>query len=322
MRRDIFKKCASALILAAMVFLGSVVPSAAEFPEKPVTIIVPWAAGGGGDITCRMLADKMKDILGQPVVVKNVPGAGSLLGVKALVDAKPDGYTVGFPGISAVIAQYTSVSPIMMDEYIPVSGILNPSPTLWVNTDASWKSLEEFIEYGKANPMKVKNGNAGAGVIDHLYSSEFSKKTGVKFAQIPFKGWAPALTELAGGHVDSVFAAFGPAKSMEGAGKIRPLAIGAEERHPSRPEIPTMKEGGVDIVMPFWESLAVPKGTPQSIVDILDNAIRKAFEDPELQKMNENTVNVSYIGFEEIAELRKQSNERIKELVEMVGLKR
>jgi tripartite-type tricarboxylate transporter receptor subunit TctC len=210
----------------------------------------------------------------------------------------------------------------MIDQYTPVSGILNPSPTLWVNSKSKWKTLKEFIEYGKANPGKIKNGNAGAGVIDHLYSTEFSKKTGIKFIQVPYKGWAPALTELAGGHVDSVFAAFGPAKPMEGAGKIRPLAIGSKIRHPSRPDIPTMKESGVDIIMPFWESLAVPVGTPDKIIAILDEAIRKSFEDPEVQKMNKNTVDVSYIGTEEIVKLRIESNEKIKILVEMVGLKR
>lgn len=294
----------------------------AQFPNKPITIIVPWAAGGGGDITCRILAPKMKEILGQPVVVKNLPGAGSLIGVQAMVDSKPDGYTVGFPGISAVIAQYTSVSPVMMDQYIPVCGILNPSPSLWVNANSPWKTLKEFIEYGKANPGKIKNGTAGAGVIDHLYSTEFSKITGVVFTQVPYQGWAPALTELAGGHVDSVFAAFGPAKPMEGAGKIRSLAIGSEARHPSRPDMLTMKESGVDTVMPFWESFAVPLGTPKNIIAILDDAIRKAFEDPEFQKMNKDSVYVTYIGTREIEKLRTESNARIKTLVEMVGLKR
>jgi tripartite-type tricarboxylate transporter receptor subunit TctC len=322
MKKSNIEKFILRIVIATAFLLISVSLASAQFPNKPITIIVPWAAGGGADITCRMLAPKMKEILGQPVVVKNVPGAGSLLGLQALVDSKPDGYTMEFPGISAVIAQYTSVSPIMIDQYVPVSGILNPSPTLWVNAKSNWKTLKEFIEYGKANPGKIKNGNAGAGVIDHLYSTEFSKKTGVKFTQVPYKGWAPALTELAGGHVDSVFAAFGPAKPMEGAGKIRPLAIGSATRHSSRPDIQTMKESGVDIIMPFWESFAVPLGTPDSIIAILDDAIRKSFEDPEIQKMNKNTVDVSYIGTEEIVKLRTESNERIKILVEMVGLKR
>jgi len=228
-------------------------PALAKFPEKPITLIVPWSPGGSGDMTCRILAGRMEKELGQPVVVKNMPGAGSLVGAKALVDSAPDGYTLGFLGISATIAQYTSVSPVMMSEYKAVSGIINPSLFLLVNSASPWKTLKEFVSYAKANPGKIKNGNAGAGVIDHLYSSDFGKVAGVEFTQVPFKGWGPALAALAGGHVDSMFVAIGPAKAMIGAGKIRPIAIAADVRHPAYLDIPTMKEGGVDITMPFWE---------------------------------------------------------------------
>ncbi len=311
---------ASALLAASVLVLGPA-PAGAGFPEKPITLIVPWSPGGSGDMTCRILAAQMEKELGKPVVVKNMPGAGSLVGAKALVDAAPDGYTLGFLGISAAIAQYTSVSPVMMSEYKAVSGIINPPLFLLVNSESPWETLEEFVDYAKANPGEIKNGNAGAGVIDHLYSSQFARVAGVEFTQVPFKGWGPSLSALAGGHVDSMFVAIGPAKAMISVGKIRPVAIAGEERHPAYPEIPTMKEGGVDITMPFWESIVVPAKTPDKIVKILDQAIRKAFKDPATQKkIKDSGLDVIYMDTEGIAQLRAESDANVKRMVEAVGL--
>jgi tripartite-type tricarboxylate transporter receptor subunit TctC len=297
-------------------------PALAKFPEKPITLIVPWSPGGSGDMTCRILAAQMEKELGKPVVVKNMPGAGSLIGAKGLVDAAPDGYTLGFLGISAAIAQYTSVSPVMMSEYKAVSGVINPSLFLLVNSASPWKTVKEFVAFAKANPGKIKNGNAGAGVIDHLYSSDFGKVAGVEFTQVPFKGWGPSLAALAGGHVDSMFVAIGPAKAMIGAGKIRAVAIAAEERHPAYPDIPTMKEGGLDITMPFWESIVVPANTPDDVVKILDQAIRKAFQDPGTQKkITDSGLDVSYMDTQGIGKLRAQSDAKVKMMVQDLGLK-
>jgi len=320
-----FRRCMAVLSVSffaiVMVVAASGTAAFAEFPEKTLTLIVPWSPGGSGDMTCRILAAQMEKDLGKPVVVKNMPGAGSMVGAKALADAKPDGYTMGFLGISAAIAQYTSVSPVMMSEYKAVSGVINPALVLLVNADRPWKTLQEFVDYAKANPGKIKNGNAGAGVIDHLYSSDFAKVAGVEFTQVPFKGWGPSLAALAGGHVDSMFVAIGPAKAMISAGKIRPIAIAAQERHPNYPDIPTMKEGGVDINMPFWESIVVPDDTPDDVVKVLDDAIRKAFADPGTKKkIKDSGLDVSYLDTAGIARLRADSNESVKNMVESLGL--
>lgn len=303
-----------------LMVLGGV--AAAQFPEKALTLIVPWSPGGSGDMTCRILAAEMKNHLGQPVVVKNMPGAGSMVGAAALAGADPDGYTLGFLGISAAIAQYTSVSPVMLDRYTAVSGIINPALVLLVNADAPWKSLAEFVADAKANPGKVKNGNAGAGVIDHLYSTEFARVAGVEFTQVPYKGWGPSLAALAGGHVDSMFVALGPAKALIKAGKIRPLAIADAERHPAFPDLPTMKAEGVDIRMPFWESIVVPAQTPPEIISVLDTAIRKSFENPGVQKkIRDSGLNVSYMDTAGIAQLRADSDLKVRAMIEAAGLK-
>ncbi len=316
----VFLVVAAAMLLAFP--MASTTTAADKFPSKPLTLIVPWSPGGSGDMTCRILASHMETVLGQPVVVKNMPGAGSMVGAKALADSAPDGYTMGFLGISATIGQYTSVSPIMLDQYEPVSGIINPPLVLFVPESSPFKTLKEFVGFGKANPGKLKNGNAGAGVIDHLYSSEFGKVAGVQFTQVPYKGWGPALTELAGGHVDCMFVAIGPAKPLMQAGKIRPLAIAAEKRYPSYPDIPTMKEGGVNVTMPFWESIVVPKGTPKTVIATLDGAIKKSFADPAIQKkIKDSGLDVEYMDTAGLAKLRMESDKRVKGLVESLGLK-
>ena len=309
------------ILLACVLVFSAAAPVRAEFPDQTITLIVPWSPGGSGDMSCRILASHMEKVLKQPVVVKNMPGAGSMVGAKALADAAPDGYTLGFLGISACIAQYTSVSPVMLDEYTAVSGIINPQLALLVNADRPWKTLQEFVAYAKENPGKLKNANAGAGVIDHLYSSAFAGKAGVEFTQVPYKGWGPSLAALAGGHVDCMFVALGPAKAMIKAGKIRAIAIAGSERHPNYPDIPTMKEGGVDISMPFWESIVVPKGTPDEAIAILDEAIKKSFDDPGIQKkIRDSGLDISYMDTAGIAALRAESDKSVKGLVESLGL--
>jgi len=311
---------ALSLMAVCLLFAG---PALAKFPDKTITLIVPWSPGGSGDMSCRILASHMEKVLGQPVVVKNMPGAGSMVGAKALADAKPDGYTLGFLGISAAIAQYTSVAPVKMDKYVAVSGVINPELFLLVNSKRPWKSLAEFVAFAKKNPGKVKNANAGAGVIDHLYSSEFAKTAGVKFTQVPYKGWGPSLAALAGGHVDSMFVAIGPAKAMIKAGKIRPMAIAAAKRHPNYPDVPTMKEGGVDITMPFWESIVAPAGTPKEVIAALDQAIAKSFADPGIQKrIKASGLDIGYLGTSGIAKLRAASDQKVKSMVEALGLMR
>ncbi len=323
MMRRLFLGLLSVPFIVTAFMLAPVLPANAKFPTKATTLIVPWSPGGSGDMTCRILAAHMEKELGKPVVVKNMPGAGSMVGATALADSKPDGYTLGFLGISAAIAQYTSVSPVMMDRYTAVSGVINPALVLLVNTKSPLKTLEEFVEYAKANPAKIKNGNAGAGVIDHLYSTEFSKVAGVKFTQVPYKGWGPSLAALAGGHIDSMFVAIGPAKALIKAGKIRPVAIAAEVRHPSYPDLPTMKESGVDIVMPFWESIVVPSGTPDDVIAILDRAINKSFQDKGVKKrIKDSGLDVSYMGTGGIAKLRAKSDAKVRSMVEALGLKR
>ncbi len=312
--------CATFCLIAV---IGTASAALADFPENRLTLIVPWSPGGSGDMTCRILASHMEKTLGKPVVVKNMPGAGSMVGATALANSKPDGYTMGFLGISATIAQYTSVSPVKMEKYTPVSGIINPSLVLLVNADRPWKSAKEFVEYAKKNPGKIKNGNAGAGVIDHLYSSKFAETAGVEFTQVPYKGWGPSLAALAGGHIDSMFVAIGPAKAMIAAGKIRALAIAADERHPSFPDIPTMKEQGVDITMPFWEAITVPAGTPENVIAVLDDAIAKAFADPGIKKkIKDSGLDLSYMDTKGINALRNTSNESVKAMVTSLGLNR
>jgi tripartite-type tricarboxylate transporter receptor subunit TctC len=301
-----------------MIFSGTVY---AQFPEKTITLIVPWSPGGSGDMTCRILAAEMENQLGKPVVVKNMPGAGSMVGAVALVDAKADGYTLGYLGISAAIAQYTSVSPVMMEKYEAVSGVNNPELVLLVNSNSPWKTVTEFVAYAAANPQKIKNGNAGAGVIDHLYSTEFARVANVEFTQVPYKGWGPSLAALAGGHIDSMFVAIGPAKALIKAGKIRPIAIAGDVRHPTYPDLPTMKEGGVDITMPFWESITVPAGTPKDVIAKLDKAISKTFQNPDVQKkINDSGLNVSYLNKAEIDQLRSASDKNVKKMIMNAGL--
>lgn len=329
MHRNFVRTLVSRLSISLTLVLGLILGLAwestpvlaREFPSKTITIIVPWAAGGGSDITCRIIAIGLKKYLGQNIVVKTMPGGGSLVGAKALVESPPDGYTIGWLGVSAALAQYTTLAPVMMDEYITVARTIHQPLMLLVKSDAPWKSIPEFLEHAKGK--KIKNGNAGTGVIDHIFSGAFAKETGVEFIQAPYTGWAPALAALAGGHIDVVFAGMAASRPLLKAGKIRSLGVSADTRRAMYPEVPTFREQGVTIrTTAYWESFVVPKGTPASVVRVLEDAIDKSLRDPEVEKkLRDSDIEIEFLGSQASAAFRKEQDDFLKTHVDALGLR-
>ena len=255
------------LIIFAVVFLvltGGVVR--AEYPEKPITLIVPWPPGGASDVTPRSLLKTMSEELKQPVVIVNRPGAAGVVGTLEMERAVPDGYTIGTYSYSQTLTNFTAPNPPSLANVVPVAKVMYSPATLTVTANFPANNLAEFIRYAKANPGKVRSANSGKGASAHIFGEAFDQITGIKQTHVPFNGYAPAITAVAGGHIEATCIPVGDVHPMVKAGKLKILAVAMQERHYLYPNVPTMKELNVNLDTGNWVGFVAPKGVPEEIV--------------------------------------------------------
>lgn len=254
---------------------------AQKFPDRPITIVCGFTAGAAADVQLRALAQAMSRELRQPVVVDNRPGAAGTLGASLVAKAKPDGYTL-VQVTNTVVRQpfitTTSYDPIKDLTY--VIGVTTFDFGLVVSASAPWKTFQDFTDYAKQNPNKVSYASIGVGSVPHQVMARIGDKLGITWSHVPYKGSAPAHTDLQGGHIHALSDTTGWTPLVE-AGKLRLLAVYGEQRLKKFPNVPTLKELGLDISDESPWGLATPKGVPAERVRILHNAARKALSDPE-----------------------------------------
>jgi tripartite-type tricarboxylate transporter receptor subunit TctC len=261
--------------------------AAQTYPDKPITVIVPFAAGGPTDVVARLIGDHMSHTLGQQLVVENVGGAGGTTGMTRVATAAPDGYTLGVGNMgtqSAAPALYANLkyNPATSFEQI---GIANYTPQAIVaKKDTKAKDLKEFLAYLKENSTKLSYGHAGVGSISHVSGTLFNAQFGFKPALVAYRGTAPALNDLVGGQIDyMVDQSLNVIPQIKG-GTIKAYAVAAPHRLESLPDVPTTKEAGVDFIFSAWNAMVAPKGTPKEIIAKLSDALNKALDDPGVNK--------------------------------------
>jgi tripartite-type tricarboxylate transporter receptor subunit TctC len=275
--------------MAAVMTLGlAATVAAADFPTKPVTLIVPYTAGGSADVTMRALAETTKKYLGQPVIIENRPGAGATVGPATMAaTAKPDGYTVSQIPITVFRTPFmmkVSWEPLKDFTYIiHVSGF---TMGVVVKKDAPWKTFKEFVAYAKANPGKVKYATTGAASSSGITMETISHQQGIKWSQIPMKGVAETTAAILGGHVTATADSTGWASQVD-SGDLRLLVSwgNGSQRTKKWPNVPTLKELGLGNGTDAPFGIAGPKGMDPKIVKILHDAFKKGMEDPAYQKM-------------------------------------
>ncbi len=297
------RKVIIGLLLVFVLFM-SVPTHAADFPTKEVQIIIPWAAGGATDLIFRALAATTGKYLGKAVIVVNRPGGAGAVGYTEAAQAKPDGYTLTSAITPLTILPHQVKTAFNYKSFEPVINVVRDPGMFLVRSDSPWKSLKEFLDYAKKNPDMITVGNSGAGGGVHLIALAFEKTAGVKFNHIPFAGGGPSVTGLLGGHINAVTVS--PPEGIEHvkAGKLRIVALFAEKRFELFPDVPTVKEQGVDFVMGQWRGLAAPKGTPPDVIKKLHDAFKKGMDDPVFQKnAKDMVVNLSYLGPEAFGKL-------------------
>jgi tripartite-type tricarboxylate transporter receptor subunit TctC len=296
-------------------------PALAAYPEKPITVIVPFPAGGASDNTARIIGQKMAESLGQPVVVENRPGATGAIGAALVAQAKPDGYTllvssIGTYAIIPYLQPGLKFDP--MKDFDPLTVAVRTPNVLVANPNFPANTVAEFIDYLKKNPDQVSFASSGAGSSDHLTAALFWQKTGTTGLHVPYKGGAPAISDLIGGHADVSFQNQGSVVSQIKAGKLKLLAVTADERTETFPDTPTMKEAGIqDMTVYSWQAVAAPKGLPADVKAKLEDALSKALSNAEVRaRFKEMGFEVVGNSSAEFADFLAKENARWKQVVQ------
>lgn len=284
----------SALSLAVafcLALLASGAPAETAFPAKPIRVLVPYAPGGLTDVVARLFAEQLRKGLGGPVFVENKPGASGILAIEELARARPDGHTLMVGNIST-----NALTPVLLakkmridyDKDVQIVARLVDVPVFFLATTTNFrpKTFAEFLDYAKANPGKVRFGSAGIGSYQQINTAILAKRAGLDLVHIPFKdGGAPILRDLANGDIHvSWFNITNPVGMMK-EGRVRPLAVAADQRLAAYPDIPTIQELGFPDVKPVqWSAAFAPAGTPHAILETLNAAFAKAATAPEMQE--------------------------------------
>jgi tripartite-type tricarboxylate transporter receptor subunit TctC len=280
-RRQFLHLAAGAAALPAV----SRIASAQAYPARPVRIIVAFAAGGGVDITARLIGQWLSDRLGQSFITENRPGAGGNIGTEAVVNAPPDGYTLLLATVPNAVngALYGKLNFSFIRDIAPVAGVIRVPMVILMNPSLPARTVPEFIAYAKANLGKVNMASAGIGSAPHLAGELFSVMAGVKLAHVPYRGQGPALTDLLGGQVQVMFATTPGTTDYIRTGRLRALAVTTATRADVLPELPTVGEFVPGYEASQWYGVGAPKSTPAEIVDKLNKEINAAFADPKMK---------------------------------------
>ncbi len=273
----LFASSCAALSLAAL-------PTQAQtFPSKPISLIVPWPAGGGSDTLMRLIAESMSKSLPQPVIVVNKPGAGGQIGLRETAEAAPDGHTISHIATGFFPQQYNTANAVTVDDFKFVGWVGVDASALTANAKTDWKTLADFVAAAKAKPGSIRNGNDQPGGTSYLGVALIERMLDVKLSRIPYAGDAPNVQALLSGEVQTSTAALTNMIDHHKAGTVRVLAISGDAREPKLPDVPTFKELGKDIPGGTMRAIVAPKGIPADRLAILEKAMMSALNDPALR---------------------------------------
>jgi tripartite-type tricarboxylate transporter receptor subunit TctC len=278
------RRALASVAMIALLTAGAFAQDAAGYPNKPIKIIVAVPAGGGVDTVTRIVAEGMRQKLGQPVVVENRAGAGGNIGAESVFTSPPDGYTLLASQPSPITVNPLLYKNLTFDptKFEPVAIMTKIANVLLVRENFPAKDAKEFIAYCKANPGKVNYASQGIGTTSHLTAALFEKVTGTKLVHVPYKGTAPALNDIVAGHVDIIFMELASAMRLHQGGKARILAVATNKRIANLPDVPTLEEAGVkNFESGTWNAISAPPGTPKPIVDKLNKTIDDVLQGPE-----------------------------------------
>jgi tripartite-type tricarboxylate transporter receptor subunit TctC len=298
-RHIVIERCCVFVLL----FLGLGTAYAQSFPAKPVTLVIPKSAGGGHDLAARALSSVAQNYLGQPLVVQLKPGGGGIIGVDYVANSAPDGYTLllGDPGINAAEPAINNHSK-GPDDLDAVCQIDSTGTVMAIRPDAPFKTLKEMVTWAKENPGKLVHAGSGVATGGTFAWKIFVKKTGISAKYIPYEGGGPSMLAVLGGHADLTLPSIPPAMAQLRAKKLLAIGVLTEERDPTLPDVPTVKESGIDFSYSTWKAVLAPKGTPRAVIEKLATAFKQTTEDPIVVKaLKDIGDQPNYVGPEKFA---------------------
>ena len=312
--------------IAALLWLTVSTAALAAFPDKPVKIVIGFPAGGPLDQHARLLTDRLQAVLGQPVIVDYKPGAGGSVGAEAVAKSAPDGYTLMLANTGVAVingALYAKLPYDTLRDFTPIARTAMQPLALLVTPKLPVTSLREFIDYARARPGQINYGSAGNGGISHLVPEMFKSATGLYMVHIPYRGSAPAFTDLMGGQVQFMAESIPQAANYHKQGKVRALAVTSAARNPALPDVPTVIEAGIKgfEVVGFYGFLA-PAGTPKEVVARLSDAFRQVLTSPEVRdRMVSQGADPAFLGNEDFARFLASETPRWGKAVKASGAK-
>jgi tripartite-type tricarboxylate transporter receptor subunit TctC len=256
------------------------------YPARPVTVVVPFPAGGPSDVVARIVTDQMGKLLGQSVIIENVGGAGGTIGSARVAGAHPDGYTLLAGSMGSHVSAPVLTPNLRYDserDFVPIGFTAHAPAVIVARKDFPAKDLRQFVDYLKQNGDHVKQAHGGIGSSSHMACLLFASQAGVKPSLVAYRGTGPALNDLIGGHVDFFCEQVVSVASQIAAGTIKAYAISSSERLPTLPDMPTAKESGLNYQMSIWAGIFAPKGTPSDIIDKLAAVLDRSLDDPEVK---------------------------------------
>jgi tripartite-type tricarboxylate transporter receptor subunit TctC len=312
--------CVTILTLALLV---PPIPVQAAFPERDITLVVPWAAGGGTDTLARTLVKNGKKYFGVNINVVNRVGGTGAVGMDSVVKAKPDGYTVGIITFNLSTYRLLGQSDLSYRDFDLIALLNRSIAGLSVKADSKFQTLKDLVEYAKANPGVVTVGHSGPAGAWHLAAVGIANNYGLKFTFVPFDGAAPTRTALVGGHITMCSSGMDEVLQFYQTKQIRILAANSPTRHPAFPDVPTMAEAGYPISDPIfdWRGLGAPKGTPPEVLKVLREGFKKATEDPDyVALMDKLALPRTYLDHDKFEEFLSGMEKSLESTLGLVGL--
>ena len=315
------------LTIATIMALAGVLSQtcvAQTYPARPVKLVVGFPPGGGVDINARLLAGKLQELLGGAVVVENRPGAGTNIANEFVAKAAPDGHTLlmNTSAVTINMSLYKNLPFNTLRDFVPVSVFSDSQNIMVVNAAKPYRTVADVLAAARAKPGALTYGSAGPGSTQHLTAELLKLQTKTDILHIPYKGSAPALTALMAGEVDMVFINVPAILQHVKSGRLRPIAAAGARRSELMPEVPTLKESGIDVVMALWYGVLAPAGTPKEIVQTLATAIAKAARAPDIkQKLLDQGAEPAPSTPEEFAAIIKDEVPKWAEVIKAAGIK-
>jgi tripartite-type tricarboxylate transporter receptor subunit TctC len=297
----------------------------AAYPERPITLIVPWGAGGGTDATGRIVASLLEKELGQPINVVNRTGGSGVVGHSAIAEAAPDGYTLGVVTVEIGMMHWQGLTDLTWENYTPLALVNEDPAAVTVRADSEWADLKALIEDVKANPGRYKASGTGQGGIWHLAIAGLLSELGLDPASVPWvpsEGAAPGLQDLVAGGVDIVPASIPEARALLEAGKVKSLAVMSADRNAAFPDVPTTQETvGATWAIGAWRGIVGPKGMPEDVTSVLIPALEKVYNSAEYKEfMSGRGFGMRWAPGDEFATFMKESNDNLGSVMKEVGL--